>query len=169
MKAQPDSRYRLIPLAEAGEIAEQDVIDFWVREDAMPEEVARKRVGEVGVVAIEAGTLVAVSTVYLRHSERLRAQMWHLRAFVATEHRRSALAAHLVRENRQRLEDAYVSGEDTRAPGILMEVENPVLKAWNDAVWEVDWSAGKRYVFIGENEKGDHVRVYYFQGATLPS
>jgi hypothetical protein len=161
--------YRLVRFAEAPEVGDEAVLDFWEREGALPlGQPGPDRLAEVSFVAIdEADALAAVSTAYLRRNERLRTEMWHLRAFVAAAHRRSSLAAHLVRENRQWLEQAFVSGEDRSAPGILMEVESPELKSWRDAVWTVDWSAGKRYTFIGENEKGDHLRVHWFPGARI--
>ena len=163
-------KYRLLRFADAPSVDDEAVLAFWEREGALPPgDRGRDRLAEVSFVAIDYDeALVAVSTAYLHGSERLRTQMWHLRAFVGVDHRRSSLAARLVRENREWLETAYVAGEETRAPGILMEVESPELKSWRDAVWAVDWSTGKHYTFIGENEKGDHLRVYYFTGATLP-
>ena len=162
--------YRLVRFAEAPQVGDEAVLGFWEREGALPlGQGGADRLAEVSFVALDGDdTLVAVSTAYRRRNERLRAEMWHLRAFVGSAHRRSSLAAHLVRENRQWLEQAYVSGEDRSAPGILMEVESPELKSWRDAVWTVDWSAGKRYTFIGENEKGDHLRVHWFPGARIP-
>ena len=161
--------YRLVRFADAPEVDDEAVLSFWERESALqPGQDGRDRIAEVSFVAIDdAGALVAVSTAYVLRNERLRTELWHLRAFVAADHRRSSLAAHLVRENRQWLEQAFVSGEDRSAPGILMEVESPELKSWRDAVWTVDWSAGKRYTFIGENEKGDHLRVHWFPGARI--
>lgn len=162
-------KYRLLRFADTSVVDDDAVLAFWEREGALPPgQDGRDRLADVSFVAVDYGeALVAVSTAYLDRSARLRADMWHLRAFVGTEHRRSSLAARLVRENRQWLEQAYVSGEDRRAPGILMEVESPELKSWRDAVWAVDWSAGKRYTFIGENGKGDHLRVHWFPGATI--
>jgi hypothetical protein len=50
-----------------------------------------------------------------------------------------------------------------------MEIENPEVKAArSEAVWSADWAPGVRYTFIGENEKGDHVRVHWFPGALVP-
>ena len=144
-------KYRLLRFADTSEVAAEDILEFWEREGAIPPgQDGRARLAEVSFVAVDyEGSLAAVSTAYLGRYERLRTEMWHLRAFVGTEHRRSSVAARLVRENRQWLEAAYVSGEDTRAPGIIMEVESPRLKQWRDAAWAVDWSAGKHYTFIG--------------------
>ena len=157
--------FRAYPFAEAGGVDEQDVVDFWVREGAMPEPVARERVGEVAVVVLDdAQRLVAVSTVYLRRHPRLGMDLWHLRGFVAGEHRRSALGYVLLYGVKDHLEERFLSGADTRAAGIIGEVENEILKkVKNEAVWPTS-----RFTFIGETERGDHLRVYYFPGARVP-
>lgn len=166
-----DERYRLVHFSEAETVDEDAVISFWEREGAISDERTRERVSEVAFVGVEepGGRLVAVSTVFLRWSPQLRTEMWNLRAFVGRDHRRSALAILLLRRNRQRLEQRFVSGDDTRAPGMLIELENPEVKqARTEAVWEHPETPGKRWTFIGENEREDHVRVHYFPGAHLP-
>jgi len=165
-----DERYRLLHFAEADFVDEQAVIEFWEREQAVPRERARDRAREVAFVGVEqSGQVVAVSTVFMRRSSQLRSDMWHYRTFVGRDHRRSALALLLLRRTRQHLEQQFVSGVDTRAPGIMFELENPEVKrARTEAVWEHPGSPGKRWIFVGENAKGDHCRVYYFPGARLP-
>jgi hypothetical protein len=56
-----------------------------------------------------------------------------------------------------------VSGADTRAAGIVFEVQNEGLKLINDATW-----LPTDFTFIGESRRGDHVRVHYFPGAVAP-
>ena len=76
----------------------------------------------------------------------------------------STLAGSLAVHGREVLEERFVKGEDTRAGGIIYEVENPGLKSYfNKALW-----LPTDFTFIGENERGDHVRVHYFPGATVP-
>lgn len=165
-------KYRLLRFADTSEVDDETVLEFWEREGALPPgSDGRERLQEVSFVALDYdGTLVAVSTVYLQRSDRLRTDMWHLRGYVAASHRRSALAVRLLSENRKYLEARFVSGEDTRGPGLLMEIENPELQAGRtEAVWAADWAPGVRYTFIGENERGDHVRVHWFPGAQVSS
>ena len=161
--------YRLSLLAEAEGVGEQDVIDFWVGEGAVPPETARDRLAEVALVAVAAsGEIAGVSTVFLRWSAQLQTQMWHLREFVGRDHRHGWVARRLMRETRIHLEERFATGVDTRAPGLMAEVENEEVKrVWRDAVWE-HVPPGKRYFFIGENAKGDHVRVLFFDGAPAP-
>jgi hypothetical protein len=166
----PNGGYRIARFAEAPEVSADDVLSLWRAEGALPEAEARTRVAEVAFVGVDgAGALVAVSTAYLAPNAQLRAQVWHCRAFVAGAHRESDIATRLVRETRRHLEGRFVSGEDPRAPGILMEVENPLLKRFaNQAVWARPISPGVGWTFIGENQRGDHLRVYWFPGARAP-
>ena len=65
---------------------------------------------------------------------------------------------------RDLLKERYVSGEDRRAIGIIYEVESEILKRHiPTARWRHTGA-----VFIGENARGDHVRVQYFPGALAP-
>lgn len=165
----PASRYRVVPRADAPEIGDEQLIEFWTRQDAMAAAAARERLSQVAFVAIdEPNQLVAISTVFLRWSPRLRTDMWHFRTFVAPEHRRSSLATVFVVRTSRDLEERFTSGSDNRAPGIILELESELLRAWRDAVWEVDWAPGVPYYFIGENPNGDHLRVWYFAGAQAP-
>jgi hypothetical protein len=161
-----EERYRILPLTETGEIGEEDVIRLWEREGALPEpEEARRRVGEVSLVAADRnGGVVGVSTVYLARNAQLRMDLWHYRTFVAEAHRMSNIAAQLIFGNRDLLEERFVRGEDTRAAGVLFELEHEGMKAhFNKALW-----LPADFTFIGVNEFGDHVRVHYFPGASVP-
>ncbi len=158
-------RYRIVPIAEAGASAADDVLALWAREGAVPEPEARRRVHEVHLVALEESEgLVGVSSAFLKRNAQLRLDLWYYRAFVARAHRQSRLAVQLALRGRDLLESRFVSGEDTRAPGMIYEVENPGLKRYfNKALW-----LPTDFTFIGENERGDHVRVHYFPDAQAP-
>jgi len=160
-----DDRYRIVHIAEAESVGEDDVLALWEREHAMPAEVARRRVGEVAFVGLdEREGLVAVSTLYLERSRRLGMELWHPRVFVARAHRQSTLAEEISLAMMSHLEERFVSGRDHRGAGVLMQVENPILKAVkNEAIWPLT-----RAAFIGEDARGNHLRVRYFQGALVP-
>jgi hypothetical protein len=161
-----EDRYRIMSLDESPEVGPDDVIRFWEREGSLeePAEGAR-RAGEVSLVAVDRdGEVAAVSSLYLRTNEQLRAEMWHYRTFVGAEHRMSNLAAQLIFGNRDNLEHRFVTGEDTRAPGVLFELENEGVAAYfNKALW-----LPADFTFIGENQLGDPVRVHWFPGARVP-
>lgn len=157
--------YRISLFAEADEVSERDVVDLWEREGAVPAEVAPDRVGEVLLVGLgEEGELVGVSSAYLERNRQLNMDLWYYRAFVAASHRNGNLAVQLALTGRDHLERLFVSGEDTRGAGLVYVVENQGLKRrFDDALW-----FPTDVTFIGENARGDHVRVRYFPGALAP-
>jgi hypothetical protein len=162
---QPDlPGYELRPLAGQDDVSEQDVLDFWAREGALQPDEARERVSQVKLVATdEAGELVGLSTGWLRMNEQLWMDMWHYRVFVGAAHRQSHLAVALTMATREHLKQRFVSGEDTRACGIVMAIQNPHLRLLDDAIWKAT-----DFAFFGVNAGGDPVRVHYFPGATAP-
>ena len=159
-----ESGPRIAPPAEHG-LADRDIVDFWLREEAMPLPVAEQRVSQVHLVAAEEdGAIAGVSSAYLERSEQLRMPMWHYRAFVGEAYRRTAVAVRLAVTGRQVLSERFVSGADQRAPGIIYEVENADLRRmFPEARW-----LPTDFWFIGENAYGDHVRVHWFPGALAP-
>jgi hypothetical protein len=160
-----EDRYRIEPLAETNEVSADDVLRLWSREQVVPEAEARRRVHEVQLVAIGRDEgVVAVSSLYLQRNPQLRMDLWYYRTFVARAHRMSSLAAQLIFRNRDLMEQRFVSGEDRRAGGILFELQNEGMKRhFNKALW-----LPADFTFIGENERGDHVRVHHFPGARAP-
>jgi hypothetical protein len=160
-----DRRYRIDVFAEQEAIRADDVLGLWAREGVVGEDEAGRRVHEVLVVAgDESRKLVALSTAYLQRSAQLRMDLWHLRTFVAPEHRMSRVAWGLSLAARDHLQRRFVGGLDTRGQGMVFEIENEFLKQhFDEALWlPLD------VTFIGANERGDHVRVHYFPGAVAP-
>jgi hypothetical protein len=160
-----EERYRIERLDEIDEVTPDDVLALWAREGAVPEAEASRRVHEVMMVAIDKDdSLAGISSVYLQRNAQLGMDLWHFRTFVGTPHRGSNLSLQLLWTSRDHLEERFVAGEDTRGPGVIIELEHEGLKGWfNRAYW---WPS--KVSFIGENERGDHVRVYFFPGATAP-
>jgi hypothetical protein len=160
-----EDRYRIEPLAESTAVGPDDVLALWEREGVLPGPMARERVNQVQLVAIAGDNEIAgVSTVYLEHNAQLRMNLWHYRTFVGSAHRHTNVARHLISGNRDLLESRFASGEDTRAPGMIFALEHEGMRRHlNTALW-----AHSRFVFIGEDQHGWHVRVYYFPGARVP-
>jgi hypothetical protein len=161
---EPEAPHPIEPFGGSGATAE-DVLELWRREGVVPEQEAQRRVHEVFLVALspEEG-VVGVTTVYLQRNPQLRMDLWYCRAFVGRRHRMSSLAGALAVRARERLEERFLGGEETRAPGAVYEVENEGLKRhFNRALW-----LPTDFTFIGENDRGDHVRVHYFAGAEVP-
>jgi hypothetical protein len=156
--------YRVEPLSESG-VTQEDVMELWTRETGIPPIDARRRVHEVQLVAVRDGSLAGVSTAYVQRNAQLGMDFWHYRTYVAVAERHNNLMGRLALAVRDHLEERFTSGEDTRASGIVMEVENEGLRTYfNRALW-----LPLGMFFIGENENGAHVRVRYFPGTRVPS
>ena len=152
------------PFAGHPRVTEEDVLALWAREGALSGQEARERVSQVVLAATgEAGELVGVSTAWLRRNEQLWMEMWHYRVFVGAAHRQSHLAVALTLATREHLKERFVSGEDTRAGGIAMAIQNPVLRRLDDAIWKAT-----DFAFFGVNSRNDPLRVHYFPGAKAP-
>ncbi|MFL5843365.1 MAG: hypothetical protein ACJ762_01645 [Solirubrobacteraceae bacterium] len=157
--------YRIEPFAEQDTITGQDIIDLWTSEQVLALAEAQRRVGEVLLVASDAQRRpVGVSTAYLEHNAQLGCDLWYYRAFVAHSHRKSAVAVWLAMHGRDLLRERFAGGTDTRAPGMIFEVENEGLKAYfHQARWRPT-----EFLFVGVNDLGAHVRVHWFPGAIAP-
>lgn len=156
-----DPRYR-IELFDS--VRADAVVELWVREGALSRNRARERVREVALVALEREAVVGVATAALRDVPHLRMPLWRYRTFVARAHREGDIAFLLLHATRDHLRERFTSGADTRAAGMIFDVQNETLRrVRNEAVWPTSG-----FAFIGEDERGAHHRVYYFPGALAP-
>ena len=159
----PD-RYRFVRPAECG-LSPERIAQLWIDEGALSAEKARARVGDVVLLALDGEQVAGVSTAWLQDNPRLRMPLWNYRTFVARAHREGDIAFLLLHATRDDLAARYADGSDTRACGMIMEVQNELLKRHrNQGVW-----ATSRFAFIGEDERGAHHRVFYFPGAPAPA
>jgi hypothetical protein len=161
-----DPAYRIVPVGGPDGPSVDDVLQLWLDEGAVPRSEAQRRVHEVLLVAThgDGGPLAGVSTAALHRSPQLRADVWYFRAFVGAAHRMTNLAVQLLLHGHDALEQRFTSGTDTRAIGTLIDVQHEGLKRGQPhAVWPQS-----QFTFIGENPRGDHVRVRYYRGALAP-
>ncbi|MCH7685629.1 MAG: hypothetical protein IH899_02935 [Planctomycetes bacterium] len=166
MKMELPAGYRLENVREnkTPELKEQ-IIQLWRESGAMESrEQAQKRVEQViFLVRDEDDRIVAVSTVFRLSNRQLGNRFYYFRCFISEAHRRSHLATNLIIAARDLLNQRFVNGEDTSAIGMLVSVENEILKKnRNHAIWP-----HSKFVYIGQNERGDHMRVYYFDDARI--
>jgi hypothetical protein len=157
--------YRIELFAEQDEITRKDVIDLWTRFGVVPHAEAERRVEEVLVVAADPQRrLLGVSTAYLDRNEQLRAPLWHYRTFVVPDKRAAYFSIMMVLPARDHLEQRFVSGADRRGIGLLFEIEyEPWKRLGEKGLW-----IPSDTLLIGNNHRGDHVRVHYFRGAVAP-
>jgi hypothetical protein len=157
-------RYSVEPYTGSGAATADDILAMWARERVMQEAEARRRVHEALNVVIDRDEgVIAVSTAYLQRNTQLRMDLWYFRSFVSAAHRNTHVATQLTFHNRDLLESRFVSGEDTRAGGIVFELENEGMrKYFNKAVW-----LPADFIFVGDNQLGFPVRIHYFPGARV--
>lgn len=161
----PPPGYRIVRYDQQSEIGPDAVIEAWTSEGGFGRPEAERRLDELLLVVIAPdGRLAAISTAYLGLNRQLRAMMWHFRALVLSEHRKSNVAVSLAVAGRDRLIERYVTGEDRRGLGVIFEVENEGLKRYFPlGLWlESD------FLLIGDTPRGAHVRVHYFPGVVAP-
>jgi len=156
--------YRVEVFADTDDVTADDVLALWRAEDTLPPELAQTRVHEVHLVGLHGDELVAVSTRYLERNAQLGLDLWYYRAFTAAAHRAGNVAALIAFDGLAHLIDEFTSGRDRRGVGMVYEVENEGLKRYFP---QAVWMPGA-VTFIGSNARGDHVRVRYFPGATVP-
>jgi hypothetical protein len=143
----------------------REIIDFWLEHKALTSrQQAEQRVPEVIYLARDpSGQIAAVSTIYNKLNPQLHNHFYHFRCFVARSHRRSQVAFSLLMAARDLLNRRFAEGKETLAIGMLMEVENPALQQHrNEAIWPLS-----RFVYVGKNERGAHIRVFYFDDARI--
>lgn len=156
--------YRVDLISSFEGIGEREVVEMWTAEGVLGAAEAERRAGEVCTAALDtSGRLCGVCTVYPQANRQLGAQLWFARVFVASEHRLSNLAVHLLWQARRHYDERFVRGEEPQLPGMVIEVEYLALEhRFPHGTWITGWS------FIGHGENGSHVRVHWFEGARVP-
>jgi hypothetical protein len=142
----------------------EEVIQFWLAERALrTRPQAEQRANQVILVAWRDQRVVAVATCYRQRVEMLNHDFYSFRCFVGRAHRQHNLGAVLIVQARDFLNERFRRGEDPDVIGMHVVVENEkLMKMRNQAVWPIS-----KFVYIGRNERGQHLRVYYFDGARV--
>mgnify|MGYP000952210758 CR=1 FL=1 len=143
---------------------QNEIIELWMAHGVLTKEQAEDRVRQVFCIGRDkSGKIVGVGTIYPQYNNQLENSFYYYRSFVAPDHRQAALATNLLKFTRDALNEMFVKGINTRFIGMLVEVENEHIKKFrNHGVWP-----NTGFVYIGKNNRGDHVRVYYFEGARI--
>ncbi|MFV2068327.1 MAG: hypothetical protein ACC645_15265 [Pirellulales bacterium] len=151
----------------------EDVVRFWLAESALPDlAAAQARAHQLVVVARDPnGQVAGVSTAVPTYIDRLGMKCFFYRTFVGRAHRAHGLRStdlvwKILRESYRLLSERFRVGCDSDVLGLYAEIENPtIMRVRNDAIWR---ESGMNFVFIGRTQEGQHVRVWYFDGARIP-
>lgn len=142
----------------------EEIIRFWLSEQVLSEEQANWRVNQVFLLARDPDTkIVGVNTVYKQYNKQLENLFYYYRTYVTPRARKLQMTAEMLLAARDYLEARFIDKTDTKAIGMLLEIENEAIKKrLNEAIWPVS-----NFVYIGKNQRGDHLRVYYFKNALI--
>ena len=147
----------------------EEVGEFWVAEGAKvgnPQELEARAQQLIVLARNEDGEIIAVNSAERRKVPGLLDNIfYYYRVFVANNYRKEGLMMSLSHKARKYLHARFVSGEDTVARGFYVEIESPILQlALKDSVMNL---GGVKHSFVGVDEYGRHLRVGWFDGATI--
>lgn len=143
--------------------------NFWLSENALQgdEEKMEDRAQELIMVARNKDKkIVGVNSASRIKVRQLNNQIFYFyRVFVGSEYRDEGLMMSLAHKSREFLHGRYLSGEDASVKGFYLAVESPILqKVQTKAVMLI---GGIEHPFIGVDELGRHLRVAWFDEATI--
>jgi len=144
---------------------EQEIINFWVSEKALPgPAAAAERVKQAVCIARnEDGKLISVCTVQPKLVARLRQLLYNYRTFISAEHRNSKLVYPMAVTARLALQEYTRSLPQPECIGIVIEFENKALgQAYRRATDDES-----KLNFFGFSPKGNEMRVSYFDDINL--
>ena len=147
----------------------QEIIQFWVSEGALQPPQAQARVSQVLQIIRQQGpedqlgAIMGICTAELLFVEHMQISFFNYRSYIGQNYRSMGLVKALLASSYLLLNQDYASGKQTEALGLLLDIENPLLKQRKGAVW-----GNYKFTFIGLSPKGNHIRVAYFENAQLP-
>lgn len=144
---------------------EEEIIQFWLKSGALHNyQQAQERLKQVIFIARNNDNdIVGISTAYKQYNQPLENYFYYMRAFIHPNYRQSGIARSFALGIIEFFETRFLQKIESDVIGIFLETENQAIKAnRKEAIME---KTG--FVYIGKNEKGDHLRVRYFKGAHL--
>jgi hypothetical protein len=151
----------------------EEVVKFWHTELPMSDLTAtQERAHQLLVVARDPdGHVAGVSTALRMRVDRLGFKCFFYRTFVGMVHRTRGIRStelvwDILQESYRILNNRFHLGFDPDTLGVYAEMENStIMRVRNEAVWQDN---GMNFVFIGKTQNGQHIRVWYFDGARIP-
>jgi hypothetical protein len=102
--------------------------------------------------------------------ERLGFPCFYYRSFIGKQYRSHGLrglklAQKILTAAHKHLNNRFLEGSNPNILGLYLQIESESIRRnRNDLIWTDD---GMNCVYIGRNESGHHLRVYYFDGARM--
>lgn len=152
-----------------GDSDAQEIVEFWVREKALPDESSgRKRIDQIVLFARSAdtGEVAGICSATPQIPPQLKVPLYYYRTFIGSGWRSSKLVYYLLKRASRLLEE-YAIENDYPCIGILVELENPSFKRPGRKRKAVMWQPP--FTYVGQSPRGLDMRVYYFRGAPLKS
>jgi hypothetical protein len=149
---------------DLGEL-KKEVLTMWKQHNPGFEEgKAEERASQIVWVAKnEFDQVIGVSTAFKVYIKQFRNFMYSIRVMVLPEYRSQKLATDLLVKSRDFLESIHQEDLPDPPIGMITLVENELLKKnKREAIWPAS-----KMVYAGNSNKGHHIRVYYFKGATI--
>jgi len=142
----------------------EEIVSFWIDNNAMSEGDARQRISQVGFVAKhrETDKVAAVLSVFETLSPRIKKNFYAYRIFVGEQFRKQHLAGRVLNLANAFFEQQFLLGK-TENVGLLIVSENKQFNAYrNEAVWPATG-----FTFIGYTPDGSQIRLKYFREARI--
>jgi len=145
---------------------QQDIIDFWLTEKALPSaQAAQNRVAQVVMFARnQDGGVSGVCTATPQNPHQLGQPVYFYRSFIAREYRQTLLVFRMLKKATALLE-TDAREHDWPCIGILLELEN---ERFNQRGRMPVWP-GIDFVYLGKSPRGLECRVHWFRDARLKS
>ena len=141
-----------------------EVKAFWQDLKVMPAGVSiDERAKQLVFMAKVDGKVIGVSTAERLQINRLNGKyLYSMRMLSHPKHRYPGFDSKICLLTRDRLQEEFVAGK-TDCIGMITVVQQPEMQAGrSEAIWPVS-----KLMFMGLGPQGQHVRVYYFPGATV--
>jgi len=150
---------------EKSEEIKKEIIAFWLAEKAIQSrQEAEQRVDQVFFVVRDSDKkIIGINTVYKIYNQQLENYFYYYRTYISPKARKFQMIGNMLFKTRDFLESRFIDKTDTQTIGMFLEIENEDIKnKLNLAIWP-----DSKFVYIGKNQQGDHLRVYYFKHAKI--
>ncbi|HMQ01423.1 MAG TPA: hypothetical protein PKC24_16695 [Cyclobacteriaceae bacterium] len=143
----------------------QQVISIWnnIGLKLSPDEANDRANQLVFVVRNQAKQVVGMSTGFKAYLRQFKNHFYAIRLFIMPAYRKPGLSSKILVLTRDFFEDISRFDQDNTCIGVVTLVENERLKQYrNEAIWPAS-----KMVYMGNSDKGHHIRVYYFKGSRI--